>query len=300
MTVRPNFKLWDDAFQVDVNALTKSTIQKLHSSITPDGKREAAALLFFLYASGVAEAENLEVQAKAELIKVGESGVVVSDRQKILDELDAALAVLSGQSLPTTPVPWEYEGLRLSAMLLNAPFDNAIMDEYIDAITLFSRSKEIPYDASFLLLWDIYEKFNVPIYQRFFAAAEPDFWENYVAMALKVMGLYLRDAVMEYIEYYELPPGAASTVRHLERCGKLMDVALEGCFLVHKLSPLISAQLDKTIFAFCSDVITKSNPQPLVTYSYRLLDLSSEDFFVTLPKEQINDLIVKAISKLPQ
>jgi hypothetical protein len=110
----------------------------------------------------------------------------------------------------------------------------------------------------------------------------------------------LRDAAMEYIEYYELPPGAASTVRHLERCGKLIDAALEGCFLVHKLSPLMSAQIDKSIFSFCSDVITKKNPQPLVTYSYRLLDLSSEDFFVTLSKEQINELIVSAIGKLPQ
>jgi hypothetical protein len=80
----------------------------------------------------------------------------------------------------------------------------------------------------------------------------------------------------------------------------LLDVALEVCYLIHQLSPFITTEIDRNIYSFCTEVITKANPQPLITYSYRLLDLSSEDFFITLPKEQINNLILKAIGKLPK
>jgi len=246
----------------------------------------------------VAKEERLEIQAKTELIKAGEQIVLSADREKILDEVEAILQKLSTASDKSEEL--KYDSLHVAAMLMHAPFDTTVMETMIDTIILLSRLKNIPADASFILLWTIYEKALMPIYKRFFLAAEPDFWETYCALALKVMGRYLHDAAMQYILYYEEPPGSQKTISYLERCGKLLDVALEVCYLIHQLSPFITTEIDRNIYSFCTEVITKANPQPLITYSYRLLDLSSEDFFITLPKEQINNLILKAIGKLPK
>jgi hypothetical protein len=296
--VRPNFQLWNELYHLDPNALTRSAILDLQTAILPEKKSAAKAVLFFLYEAGVAKEERLEIQAKTELIKAGEQIVLSADREKILDEVEAILQKLSTASDKSEEL--KYDSLRVAAMLMHAPFDTTVMETMIDTIILLSRLKNIPADASFILLWTIYEKALMPIYKRFFLAAEPDFWETYCALALKVMGRYLHDAAIQYILYYEEPPGSQKTISYLERCGKLLDVALEVCYLIHQLSPFITTEIDRNIYSFCTEVITKANPQPLITYSYRLLDLSSEDFFITLPKEQINNLILKAIGKLPK
>ncbi len=298
--MRPNFQLWNERYHLDPYALTKSAILDLQTALLPEKQHAAKAVLFFLYTSGVAKEERLEIQAKTELIKAGEQIVLSADREKIIDEVEALLETLSGQNVKIDEQRWKYESLRVAALLLHAPFDTVVMETMIDAVTLMLRWKSIPADASFILLWNLYEKALLPIYKRFFAVAEPDFWENYCALSLKVMGRYLHDAAMEYILYYEEPPGSQISVSHLERCAKLLDVALEACYLIHRLAPFITAEIDRHIYDFCTEVITKPNPQPLITYSYRLLDLSSEDFFITLPKEQINTLILKSISKLPK
>lgn len=299
MALRPIFYLWDEVYHLDPNSLTKSALLDLQSSILPKKKREARALLFFLYVCGVAKEERLEIQAKAELVKAGEMVLMSADREKILDEVEAELEKLSRKDEPIDEYYWKYESLRLAAMLLHAPFDTAVMEASIDTAMLLSRLKKVPADAAFMLLWNLYERAMNPMYKRFFASAEPDFWENYCAMSLKVMGRYLHDAAMAYILYYEEPPGSQNSAQHLERCGKLLDVALEACYLVHRLSPFITTELDRGVYEFCSQALLERDPKPLITYSYRLLDLSSEDFFVTLPKEQINTLILRAMNKLP-
>lgn len=299
-TVRPNFQLWNELYHLDPNALTKSAILDVQTALLPEKRFAAKAALLFLYVSGVAREERLEIQAKTELIKAGEQIVLSADREKILEEVETSLEKLSGQNVKIDEEHWKYESLRAAALLLHAPFDTVVMETMIDAVTLLSRLKGIPADSSFILLWGLYEKALMPLYKRFFAAAEPDFWENYCALSLKVMGRYLHDAAMEYILYYEEPPGSQVAVNHLERCGKLIDVAIEACYLVHRLSPFIATEIDRSIYDFCTEAITKPSPQPLITYSYRLLDLSSEDFFVTLPKEQINALMLKSIGRLPK
>jgi hypothetical protein len=296
--VRPNFQLWNELYHLDPYALTRSAILDLQAAILPEKRFAARAVLLFLHESGVAKEERLDIQAKTELIKAGEQLVLSADREKILDEVEAILQKLSNPS--NKPDELKYESLRAAALLLHAPFDTTVMETMIDTVILLSRLKDLPADASFILLWAIYEKALMPIYKRFFLAAEPDFWETYCTLALKVMSRYLHDAAMQYILYYEEPPGSQRAISYLERCGKLLDVALEVCYLIHQLSPFITTEIDRNIYSFCTEVITKANPQPLITYSYRLLDLSSEDFFVTLPKEQINNLILKSISKLPK
>lgn len=299
-TVRPNFQLWNELYHLDPNALTKAAILDAQTALLPEKQYAAKAVLLFLYVSGVAKEERMEIQAKTELIKAGEQIILSADREKILDEVEVSLEKLSDHDVKIEEAHWKYESLRAAALLLHAPFDTVVMETMIDAVTLLSRLKKTPADSSFILLWSLYEKAMQPLYKRFFMAAEPDFWENYCALSLKVMGRYLHDAAMEYILYYEEPPGSQVAISHLERCGKLLDVALEACYLVHRLAPFITAEIDRSIYDFCTEAITEPNPQPLITYSYRLLDLSSEDFFVTLPKEQINALILKSIGKLPK
>ncbi|MDW8465470.1 MAG: hypothetical protein RML35_04570 [Chloroherpetonaceae bacterium] len=233
MSRRPLFYLWDEVYHLDPNSLTKSALLNLQSSILPEKKQQARAVLLFLYVSGVAKEERMEVQAKAELIKAGETILLSADREKILEEVEVELSKLSGKPDEIEEDFWKYESLRLAAMLMYAPFDTAVMESSLDAVMLLSRLKKVPADAAFMLLWMLYERAMNPMYKRFFASAEPDFWENYCAMSLKVMGRYLHDAAMAYILYYEEPPGSQTSAQHLERCGKLLDVALEACYLVH-------------------------------------------------------------------
>ncbi len=230
------------------------------------------------------------------LIKSGELRAELANPLKLREEIESLLDELSAQGEKPSRA-WSEKAFRLTALLMQLPFDTATMELILDAATLLSRASTLPADCAYTLLFYIYEQMKNPLYKRAFAAVEPDFWENYLAVMLKTMGRFLHDAVMEYVIYYELPPGGSNEI-HLKLCEALCKVAVECCYLVHKASGLVETELDKKIYQFCTDAILNKDPKPLITYSYRLLDLSSEDFFITLPKETINKYIVSAIERL--
>ncbi len=301
--MRTNLALWGERYNLDTSALTKSAIEKIQTSSNSD-KSFYLALLHFLYASGAAADEQADAEAKAVLVKSGDvnaakSGDVnaaINNPLKIREEVETLLDELSGQG-ENPDKTWRTKSFRLASLLMQLPFDTSTMELILDAATLLSRAVSIPADCAYTLLFYIYEQMKNPLHKRAFAAVEPDFWENYLAVMLKTMGRFLRDAVMEYIVYYELPPGGSNEV-HLKLCELLCRVAVKCCYLVHKASGLVETELDKKIYQFCTDAIVNKDPKPLITYSYRLLDLSSEDFFITLPKETINKYIVSAIESL--
>lgn len=290
-----NFALWDERYGLNPRALVQSTIEKLRS-VSESEKPLYVALLHFLYASGAAAEEGLDAEAKATLIKAGEIGVIAPNPLKLRDEIEALLSELS-QNGNKSQTAWNVKGFRLAALLMQLSFDTSAMELILDASTLISRSNVIPADCAYALVFYVYQQTKNPAAKRAFASVEPDFWENYLAITLKTMGRFLRDAAMEYILYYELPPGSSDET-HLKRCERLCTVAVECCYLAHKASAMVESELDKKIYQFCSEAILNKDPKPLVTYSYRLLDLSSEDFFITLPKETINKYIASAIETL--
>lgn len=293
--MRTNLALWDARYSLNTNALTKSTIEKIQADSSPN-QALYLAILHFLYASGVAADEGMDTDAKAVLIKSGVADAVVANPLKLREEVEALLDELSTQG-ENPDKTWLTKSFRLASLLMQLPFDTTTMELILDASTLLSRTIALPADCAYTLLFYIYEQMKNPLYRHAFLAVEPDFWENYLALMLKTMGRFLRDAVMEYIIYYELPPGG-SNEKHLVLCEKLCRVAVKCCYLVHKASGLVETELDKKIYQFCTDSILNKDPKPLITYSYRLLDLSSEDFFITLPKETINKYIVSAIESL--
>lgn len=290
--MRTNLALWGEQYHLNTRALTQSAIEKVLSTSNSE-KDFYLALLHFLFASGFAAEEGLEADSKALLIK---SGVFETNPLKLRDEVETLLNELSGQGEKPDET-WRVKSFRLASLLMQLPFDTYTMELILDAATLLSRASTLPPDCPYTLLFYIYEQMKNPTYRRAFAAVEPDFWENYLAVMLKTMGRFLRNAVMEYIIYYELPPGSSNEI-HLKLCELECRVAVKCCYLVHKASGLVESQLDKKIYQFCTDAILNKDPKPLITYSYRLLDLSSEDFFITLPKETINKYIVSAIEGL--
>jgi hypothetical protein len=294
-TLRPNFALWEKRYNLNPNRLIKSTLEKLQTNFTSD-KSLYLSLLHFLYASGVAAEEGMDVDAKAFLIKSGSISTIAANPLKLREEIELLLDELSEQGEKPDDT-WHAKAFRLTSLLMQLPFDTAAMELILDAATLLIRAVTLPADCAYILLFYIYEQIKNPTYKRAFATVEPDFWENYLAVMLKTMGRFLRDAVMEYIIYHELPPSASNEV-HLKLCETLCKVAVECCYLVHKASDLVETELDKKTYQFCTDTIVHKDPTPLITYSYRLLDLSSEDFFITLPKETINKYIVSAIESL--
>jgi hypothetical protein len=293
--LKSNLALWEERYRLNPHRLTKSTLEKLQTDSSPD-KSLYLTLLHFLYASGVAAEEGIDVEVKALLIKSGELSATVANPLKLREEIESLLDELGAQGEKPSNA-WHAKAFRLTALFMQLPFDTATMELILDAATLLSRASTLPADCPYTLLFYIYEQIKNPLHKRAFATVEPDFWENYLAVMLKTMGRFLRDAVMEYIIYYELPPGGSNEI-HLKLCEALCKVAVECCYLVHKASGLVETQLDKKIYQFCTDAILNKDPKPLITYSYRLLDLSSEDFFITLPKETINKYIVSAIERL--
>ncbi len=293
--MRPNFALWGKQYNLNTNALTKSVVEKVQSAASSE-RDFYLSLLQFLCACGVAAEERMDVEAKAILFKSGSISAIATNPLKLREEVELLLDELSEQGEKPNPI-WQTKAFRLTAFLMKLPFDTAAMELILDAATLLIRASTLPADCAYTLLFYIYEQIKNPLYKRAFASVEPDFWENYLAVMLKTMGRFLRDAVMEYIIYYELPPGGSNEV-HLTLCETLCKIAVECCYLVHKASGLVETQLDKKIYQFCTDAILNKDPKPLITYSYRLLDLSSEDFFITLPKETINKYIVSAIERL--
>jgi len=293
--LKPYLALWEEQYNLNPHHYTQSLLDKLRTDSTAD-KGLYLSLLHFLYAAGVAAEEGLAVEARATLIKFGELSAALVIPSNLRKEIELLLDELSHQG-ETPSYAWQAKTFRLTALLMQLPFDTDTLELILDASTLLSRALTTPAECAYALLFYIYEQTKHPLYQRAFAAVEPDFWENYLAVMLKTMGRFLHDAVMEYIIYYELPPGGSNEL-HLKRCQVLCNLAVRCCYLVHKASRLVETELDKKIYQFCTDAILNKDPKPLITYSYRLLDLSSEDFFITLPKETINQYIVSAIKSL--
>jgi hypothetical protein len=279
-------------FGLNPLALTQSALSRINAT-TGEEQKNFLNLLYFLFASGVAEKEKLNLEAKTTLLKFGETNIATLDRKKLLLEIEAELDKFGKEEF-NAKSNRKSECFRLIGLLMQIPFESSAMELILDAATVFSKNPNIPADCAYSALFYIYEQTKNPASRRYFLSADPDFWENYLAIILKTMGRFLKDAVMQYIEYYELPPGSSNEI-HLERCKKLCEIAVECCYLVHKASGLVETQIDKKIYQFCSDAILKKDAKPLVTYSYRLIDLSSEDFFITLPKDIINKYIVDAI-----
>ncbi|MCS6988063.1 MAG: hypothetical protein NZM06_00910 [Chloroherpetonaceae bacterium] len=290
-----DFALWKERYGLNPHSLTQSAIDKIR--VSSESERPLyVALLRFLYALGVAKAERLDAEAKATLIKLGDASAVAPNPLRLRDEAETLLAEL-GQDGNKPLNDWEIKGFRLASLLAQLPLDTSALELILDAATLLSRASNVPADCAYALLFHIYEQTKNPATKRAFASVEPDFWENYLAIVLKTMGRFLRDAAMEYIYYYELPLGSSDEA-HLKRCEALCKVAVECCYLAHKASGMVESELDKKIYQFCSDAILNKDPKPLVIYAYRLLDLSSEDFFIALPKETLNKYIASAIEAL--
>lgn len=292
--MKSNFLLWQEKYGLEVPQLTVSMAAKLQTAQTDQEKHKWTSLLYFLYACGVAAEEDGEPAVKAAIIKQGETSLFTNDKHKLLSEAAVSLALLGEENMKSESDEWKYEAFRITALLLRTPFDVQTFETILGTVERFTRIKSIDHDASYILLSSIHEKTGDPAYQRFFTGLDNELWERLASAALKVMSLFLHDATMEYLVYYELPPGGIND-KHLVRCRKMLDVVIECCSIVHQTSPLIKDQFDQEIYQFCSDVITQQNPQPLITYSYRLLDLSSEDFYVTVPKEQISKFIRESI-----
>jgi hypothetical protein len=292
------FQLWKEQHGLNPTALSGQCMTKLSLADTPEEKEKYLSLLYFLYSCGVSRDERVEAETKAALIKAGETSLVALDRRAIASEIDTDLVRLSAEGDSVSEI-WRYKSYKIAAKLMQLPTETATMELILDAATLFSRSKAILPEVSYTLLFYIFEQTKNPALKKFFSSLEPDYWENYLAIMLKTMSRFLHDAVMEYIIYYELPPGASNKF-HLEACQKFTGIAIRCCYLVHRASGLVETELDRKIYQFCSDAILNKDPKPLVTYSYRLVDLSSEDFFITLPKDILNKYMIDAIDAITQ
>lgn len=295
--MKPNYSLWHERFSLPSLQLTDAVIFALQRETDAEKRRQFSSLLFFLYADGVAAEQQVEPMAKAEIIKQGETALLTADRQRLVTEIAHSLSMFGEESVIADTDIRQFESYRVAALLLQTPFDNGVAEAMINTVEKLTRIKELDADASYILISAIYQKLNDPVYSRFFATVESDFWERVASSALKVMSQFLYAATMEYIIYYELPPGGHNDY-HLKRCEKLIDVTVDCCHLVHRLSAYVRDLVDQQIYGFCTDVIVNQKPQQLITYSYRLLDPSSEDFFITLPKEQINGFIKDSIQRL--
>ncbi len=257
--MRTNLALWGERYNLNTHALTKSVIEKVQSSLNSE-KELYLALLHFLHASGKAAEDGLDADSKALLIKSGDIYAAISNPLKIREEVEAMLDELSSQG-ENPDKSWQVKSFRLASFLMQLPFDTVTMELILDAATLLSRSLSLPADCSYTLLFYIFEQLKNPLHKRAFAAVEPDFWENYLAVMLKMMGRFLHDAVMEYVIYYELPPGGSNET-HLKLCEMLCRVAVKCCYLVHKASGFVETEIDKKIYQFCTDTILNKDPKP--------------------------------------
>ncbi|ACF14531.1 hypothetical protein Ctha_2079 [Chloroherpeton thalassium ATCC 35110] len=299
------FELWAIDNELIPDNLTESIIYKLREATDRNEKKKWTYMLSLLFVSGESREEGLETKAKAEILKQGEFNLISSDQQKLLSEVAKSMKVLD--AMPgienSAPRPKDeitdinFEPVRITAYLLKVPMVLSTMQRILETIQKFTFTKNIPIEPSYILLNWVYEKFENPAYKGITMRLDDEFWEYFAGMSFKVMSKFLYEATMEYILYYELPPGGHNDI-HLKRCEKLLDITIECNAMLKWVLPKIKYQLDYHIYSFCLDVIDNNNPHPLINFSYRLLDFSSEDFYITLPKDIINKYIKNSLVRL--
>lgn len=306
--LNPIIKLWAIDYELPIGGLTSTIITNREKAVSDLEKRKWSYLLSILHALGIPQQEGADVKAKAELIKIGDHTIISSDYAKILELAEKSFKLLEsqlssntdGQQAPENPTdPGSLEAFRTTAYLLSVPLTPAIATRIQDVALSFIYTKSIPADLSYFLLYSLYKGFADPAFKKSLDEIGTEFWEFYAGLAFKAMSRFLHDGTMEYILYYELPPGVHHDI-HLKRCQIFLDVALQCCQMVRYAYPMIRYQLDQHLYRFCVESIENEDPHPLINYSYRLLDFSSEDFFITLPKDQINKYIKSSISRLEQ
>jgi len=301
------FELWALDNELIPDNLTESIIFKLHETQDRHLKKKWTYMLSMLFVSGVSREEGLDAKAKAEILKQGEFNLISSDSQKLLSEVSKSMKILEEGPNVENVVPSpksefsdiDFEPIRIAAYLIKVPMVLSTMQRILETIQKFVFTPNLPIEPSYMLLKWVYGKFENPAYKGITMRLDSEFWEYFAGMSFKVMSKFLHEATMEYILYYELPPGGHNDI-HLKRCQKLLDIAIECAAMLKWALPKIKQQLDYHVYSFCVDVLNNENPHPLINFSYRLLDLSSEDFYITVPKEIINKYIKNSITRLKE
>lgn len=304
--LNPVFKLWAIDYELPIGGMTSTIIANREKAPSDLEKRKWAYMLSILHAVGVSQKEGADVKAKSELIKIGEHILISSDYGKILEQAEKSFKQLglnlsSNSDEQSTPEsksdPSILESFRAAAYFLSAPLSPTLVNRLLEVILIFFRSKTIPADLSYFMLYAIYKGLDDPAIAKSIDEQGSEFWEYFGGLAFKAMSRFLHDGTMEYIIYYELPPGVHNDI-HLKRCQLFLDVALQCCQMLRYAYPKIKYQLDQHVYRMCVETIDHQDPHPIINFSYRLLDFSSEDFFITLPKDQINKYIRNSITRL--
>ncbi|NTW50435.1 MAG: hypothetical protein HGB19_12040 [Chlorobiales bacterium] len=304
--LNPIFKLWAIDYELPIGGLTSTVITNRENAVSDLEKRKWANLLCLFHAVNIPQQEGMDVKAKAELIKIGEHTIISSDYVKMLEQAEKSFKQLelrlsstidAQTTLESQTDPAILEALRATAYFLSIPLSSSLATRLLDVTISLIRNKSIPADLAYFLLHSIYKGLGDPHFKKSLDAIGAEFWEYFAGLAFKVMSRFLHDGTMEYILYYELPPGIHNDI-HLKRCQLFLDVALQCCEVVRYTYPMIKYQLDQHLYSFCVDALEQQDPHPIINYSYRLLDFSSEDFFITLPKDKINKYIKDSITRL--
>lgn len=305
-TINPVLKLWAIDYELPVGGMTSTVITNRDNAPSDLEKRKWTYLLGIFHALGVAQKEGADVKAKSELIKIGEHILISSDYDKILEQAEKSFKQLGLNISPTpddqsTPEsksdPSILESYRATAYFLSTPLSPSLVSRFLEVMLTFLRCKTIPADLSYFMLYAIYKGLDDPAIAKWIDEQGSEFWEFFGGLAFKAMSRFLHDGTMEYIVYYELPPGVHNDI-HLKRCQLFLDAALQCCQMLRHAYPKIKYQLDQHVYRMCVETIDNQDPHPIINFSYRLLDFSSEDFFITLPKDQINKYIRNSITRL--
>ncbi len=299
--LHPAYRLWVIDYDIEAEHFVDSLILKLRSEKDPATTRLWASILSLYYVREITKNHVTDAKIKSHILKQGEFSIISTDSQKLLPEINKSLKNLEEHDLNSDDEESDKlilaETLRIAAYLIRVPMVVSTIHKILDMVKQFIVQKRHSAIPSFFLLEDIHQKFNDPAYKGIISHLDNEFWEFFASLAFKVMSSFMYEGTMEYILYYELPPGGHNDI-HIKRCEKLMDLSILACKMVADALPNVHQQLDRQILKLCADVLDKSDPQPLINLSYRLLDFSSEDFYMTLPKDQINQFIFQSIDRL--
>jgi|GEM_PF-988596 len=299
--LHPIYKLWVIDYELEIDRFVDSLIDKLRSEKDLQKTRLWTAMLTVYYVREITKKKGTDANIKSQILKQGEFSIISTDSQKLLYEIHKSVQNLDEVNQEENDEKIDLislsECLRISAYLNRVPMVVPTVHKTMDMVSQFSLNKQYSAIASYLLLENIYEKFDDPAYKGIIGHLEQDFWEYFATLAFKVMSQFMFEGTMEYILYYELPPGGHNDV-HIKRCERLVDLSILTCKMVSDALPKMKFHIDKQMLGFCSNVLENSDPQPLINLSYRLLDFSSEDFYITLPKDQINHFIHNSIKAL--
>ncbi len=298
MQLHPVYHLWVLDYGIEANNFVDFLILKTRTEKDPAALRLWTSLLTTYYVRESKKSEALDARIKAQILKQGEFAIISTDSQKLLPEINNSVKALEAHEQNVDDEQSDKlilaESLRIAAYLIRVPMVVSTINKILDRVKEFVINKGSSPIPSYLLLETIHTKFKDPAYQGIISNLDTDFWEYFAVLAFKTMSEFMFEGTMEYILYYELPPGGHNDV-HIKRCEKLMDLSILTCKMVADALPNVKQQLDRQILHLCHDVLEHSDPQPLINLSYRLLDFSSEDFYITLPKDQINHFILNSI-----